>query len=481
MENNQQTGPEQGSVRITWEDCCSLAGGMVDDVSLAVKVEPNVSGVTARSGWLYLIADGLGSEGIDAAHYVLERVKEEYYRQNTVIPGDRLRIIFRSIGTQLFSRAEKEGISVNPVDLTAAVIFNGEITIANAGGNRAYLIHDEEAQLITHDPSRLNEMLRKGIFTLEEAQNAARQQKFYKRLGDQAESEVDIIENIPVIPGDMLLLCNQYLAQRIDDEDSSLLENCNDPEEICNTLTSGWDFADSEQNIVLLALKFEEEIPEIAEEDEFGEFIPIAPPVQTHFRPAPAFVQRPIRAMRTNSRYSAWFYFLILMCIVGISLFGWMIYNSRQNSLEARFSSAQTAVITSPGVVATRTITALPSPTLSSQSTEQVTPTTAETPDTQISAAAPVLTEGSVCVWEIEKGNSLYSTIRKFDLAYKDTETYFYLADCDLTKGICTGEKKEIESHSKIDSGWFVIIPVADQAACKTGQGVWVKLNPPAQ
>ncbi|MBE0697131.1 MAG: hypothetical protein IH586_09420, partial [Anaerolineaceae bacterium] len=187
MENNQQAWPEQGSMQITWEDCCSLASGASDDISLCVKIEPNDRNVIAKSGWLYLIGDGLGITGIESGQYVLERVVAEYYRQDSVSPGERLRVILRSIGTQLYSQAKKGNIRFSPVDLTAAVIHDGQITVANDGGNRAYLIHDGQVQLITNDPTRLNEMLRKGILTVEEAQNSTKQRKMFQRLGEQPE------------------------------------------------------------------------------------------------------------------------------------------------------------------------------------------------------------------------------------------------------------------------------------------------------
>lgn len=481
MDNNQQIGPEQGSLRITWEDCCSLAAGIPEDISLTVKVEPGEPGVTAKSGWLYMIADGLGREGVDAGRYVLERVVAEYYRQQSVPPSERLRIIFRSIGARLFSRAEKESAKPTPVDLTAVVILNGEITVANAGGNRAYLIHDEQAQLITHDPTRLNEMLRNGNFTVEDAQNATRQQKFFRRLGEQPETEVDIIERIPVIPGDMLLLCNRYLARRIDDEDSSILESISDPEELCSTLTAGWDFTDDQQNIILLGMRFDEDSPAADAEEQYGEFIPMpVTPVRTHYRSAAVSPQRPEGSvLRRNTRYSPWFAFLVLMGLLGVGLLALLIANFWQNSPESQLRSAQTSAASSPtanktGVAVIAANTLIPDTTTISLETQTLAaPTAAPTLAKTLPSAA---VEGNACVWKIETGNSLYSTIRQFDLSYADTATYFYFEDCDMTSGTCQGEKKEIESHSRINAGWYVIIPVADQAACASGKGTWVEV-----
>lgn len=473
MENNQQAEPEQGSMQITWEDCCSLASGASEDISLCVKVEPNDRSVIAKSGWLYLIADGSGITGIEAGQYVLERVVAEYYRQDNVAPGERLRVILRSIGAQLYSQAKKENIRFSPVDLTAAIIFEGQITVANAGGNRAYLIHDGQVQLITHDPTRLNEMLRKGSFTVEDAQNTTRPRKLYQRLGEQPESEVDIIEDIPMISGDMLLLCNNYLAQRIDEEDPLSFQTWTDPGEICTALTSDWDFSDPEKNIILLSLKFEMEVAQTQE--LYEEYRPIpAPPAQTHYRPGPVYAHAPIRGMRSKSRFSAWFYFIIFMCIVGAGLLGWLFLSNlgigRLNSPSATATSVLAAEIQTQAAVSQMT-TAAPE-----GAGSQKTATNAPSPVPTIAASeTPKSTkEGSVCVWEVEKGNSLYSTIRKFDLAYKDDEAYYFLENCDLVKETCTGEKKEIVSHASINAGWFVIIPVADQDACTAGKGAWV-------
>jgi hypothetical protein len=93
----------------------------------------------------------------------------------------------------------------------------------------------------------------------------------------------------------------------------------------------------------------------------------------------------------------------------------------------------------------------------------------------------PVAGGEYACVWEIEQGNSLFSTIRRFNLPYSSSETYTYYSECDLDQGSCTGEKKVIESHGSIDAGWFIIIPVSDEARCKGGQGSWVTVMPPLQ
>jgi hypothetical protein len=105
-----------------------------------------------------------------------------------------------------------------------------------------------------------------------------------------------------------------------------------------------------------------------------------------------------------------------------------------------------------------------------------VTPHVAESPTVVVGTNTAA--SEMACVWGVEPGNSLFSTIRKFQLSYQDSATYYYFESCDLKAGICKGTRKEIENHSSIESGWFVIIPVDNPGACQNGNGAWVDVQP---
>lgn len=487
MQKDEHTQTINEKLNSSWEEYCSLAGGPPGISDLCSHVEPGDREVMLQKGSLFAIADGLGDEEIQAADLTLQRMAQDYYAEAHGSPADILRVAISRIGKELFSRNTQGREPSQAVDLTVAVVVNNRVTIANVGRNRVYFIHDGQWQLITHDPSGVTEMLRQGIANLEEAENAAASSLHIQRLGEVPEPEIELIEDIPVISGDILLLANENIAHRMEDNNFSVFNHSDDPTSICNELVALNAPESIRENRILLVLRFSQSGSLRVEQQSLSFPLPEMPPQ----------IADPVESIHQNQNghtgkyFPAKFPWKIIIAVCGLLVLlglGWMSWRQPPESHQMPLNP--TAIQLVPGVTKSSFVFTLTKPvampsetaTLSTATrTSQRTPLSTVTPSpgvtfsTSITPTFQVADTRFVCVWEVQQGNSLFSSIRRFNLPYQADETYYYYSDCSKETGTCGGEIKEIESPSRIEIGWFIIVPVTNSDACQSGQGAWLK------
>jgi protein phosphatase len=101
--------------------------------------------------------------------------------------------------------------------LVFAYIRDGEMYVANVGDSRVYLIHDGLIQQITDDHTYVNDLVKMGAISREEAHHHARKNVITRAIGANANNEPDCF-SVPVNSGDRVLLCSDGLYDEVDDE-----------------------------------------------------------------------------------------------------------------------------------------------------------------------------------------------------------------------------------------------------------------------
>jgi PPM family protein phosphatase len=118
--------------------------------------------------------------------------------------------------------------------LTAvALVVDGgveQMTLVNVGDSRAYLYAEETLSLLTADHSLVEEMVRSGELTPEEAQIHPHRHILTRALGIEADVEVDAWRFEP-IDGDRVLLCSDGLTNELtEDEIGDVLAGEEEPD-----------------------------------------------------------------------------------------------------------------------------------------------------------------------------------------------------------------------------------------------------------
>jgi protein phosphatase len=95
-------------------------------------------------------------------------------------------------------------------------LFNGELgLLGHVGDSRAYSLRDGEVTQLSEDHSLVNEQVRAGLLTAEEARHSRLKNIITRSVGFEEDVLVDVI-GFQTLPGDRFLLCSDGLANLVD-------------------------------------------------------------------------------------------------------------------------------------------------------------------------------------------------------------------------------------------------------------------------
>lgn len=105
--------------------------------------------------------------------------------------------------------------------LVAAMFTNGKLLVGHIGDSRMYRLREETLEQITEDHSLLNEQIKSGLITPEQARYSSNKNLVTRALGIDPEVELELHEH-DVEVGDLYLLCSDGLSDLVEDEEIAL-------------------------------------------------------------------------------------------------------------------------------------------------------------------------------------------------------------------------------------------------------------------
>lgn len=106
-----------------------------------------------------------------------------------------------------------EGMGTTVVVL---LFYDNRISVAHVGDSRLYRMRDENLEQLTRDHTLIQELLDRGFYSEEEAQQSMNKNLVTRAVGVNPEVEVDLLEDVGQ-PHDIYLLCSDGLNDMIDD------------------------------------------------------------------------------------------------------------------------------------------------------------------------------------------------------------------------------------------------------------------------
>jgi protein phosphatase len=117
------------------------------------------------------------------------------------------------------------------------------------------LVREGGIQLLTRDHSLVMEQVRRGLMTLEEAENSKMQNVIVRALGSEDSVEPDL-EDHEFAPGDVLLLCSDGMSRFVKEGTMVEVVGRNAAlEPACEELIEAAKSAGSDDNITCLLLR----------------------------------------------------------------------------------------------------------------------------------------------------------------------------------------------------------------------------------
>jgi PPM family protein phosphatase len=164
---------------------------------------------------VFVIADGMGGAqaGEVASQIAVEAFAEGLPERGTA--EERLAVVVQRANREIYEHAQAERDRAGMgTTLTAAYLDGDHVAIAHVGDSRAYLLRDGELTRLTEDHSLVEELLRGGKLTEEEALEHPQRSIITRALGPEPIVEVDTW-SYPLRPGDIVLLCSDGLTSMI--------------------------------------------------------------------------------------------------------------------------------------------------------------------------------------------------------------------------------------------------------------------------
>ena len=189
--------------------------------SLHVAVLP--VGNDALSPWyVFAVADGVGGHerGEWASQTAVSVLTSEVARQLAHSSAlDALRAGFGTANLAVLedaTPAQRAGRRA-ATTLVAALVRDGTLWWAHVGDSRLYLVRQGRAQRVTEDHSWVEEQVRAGFISQEDALLSDRRHAITRSIGFEPTVNVDTGGPIPLRSGDVMILCSDGLYGQVTD------------------------------------------------------------------------------------------------------------------------------------------------------------------------------------------------------------------------------------------------------------------------
>lgn len=180
---------------------------------------------------LFIVADGVGGHfgGEVASALAVETVREvvSHPKAMEFRAKDVLTQAYEEASHRIYDRATQEP-KLNGMGTTMVMSYirDNKIYIANVGDSRCYLYRKPYLWQLTEDHSLVNEQIRLGMMTEEQARRMIGKNVITRSVGFERDVFPDLIER-EISSGDVFLFCSDGLSGMVPDNEICSLFNLN--------------------------------------------------------------------------------------------------------------------------------------------------------------------------------------------------------------------------------------------------------------
>lgn len=168
---------------------------------------------------LFVVADGMGGHagGEYASRIAITTIEETFGQENPESNAEKLiEGSIQDAGQKIVAKAEEDR-ALRGMGTTVIALHLGDkkAVLGHVGDSRAYLFRDGVLEQLTEDHSLVNEQVKSGLISEEEAKTHQFKNIITRSLGVTPEVEVDLISK-KLKTGDSFLLCSDGLSNLVE-------------------------------------------------------------------------------------------------------------------------------------------------------------------------------------------------------------------------------------------------------------------------
>jgi serine/threonine protein phosphatase PrpC len=206
---------------------------------------------------LFAVADGMGGAQAGEVASQLAASAIEGGDSDGLQGVDRIDALIQEANRRIFDRASTDpSASGMGTTMTVALVEGMTVAIGHVGDSRAYLVRDEQMEQLTEDHSLVNELLKSGRLSEEEAQIHPQRSVITRAVGTDPDVDVDGF-TIEGEDGDVFLICSDGLTDMVEDEEilEVVHQHRDDLDKAVKALVAAANRGGGEDNITAVAFR----------------------------------------------------------------------------------------------------------------------------------------------------------------------------------------------------------------------------------
>ena len=204
---------------------------------------------------LFAVADGMGgAQAGEVASKLAAAALKETHPDGASGPETVIALI-QEANRRVYERAASDpATSGMGTTITVALVDGSEVTIGHVGDSRAYVVRGDELEQLTEDHSLVNELLKSGKLSREEAETHPQRSVITRAVGTDPDVDVDAF-TVTAGEGDVFLLCSDGLTDMVADADilDVVEKHRDDLDRVTKALVSAANRGGGEDNITVIA------------------------------------------------------------------------------------------------------------------------------------------------------------------------------------------------------------------------------------
>jgi serine/threonine protein phosphatase PrpC len=201
---------------------------------------------------LFAVADGMGGHrgGEVASHTAIEALRA------AIANGTPLHDAITRANAAVIARAAgNDELTGMGTTLTALIAIGGrQLLVGHVGDSRAYMLHDGSLHRATDDHSLVEELVREGRLTPEQAESHPQRNIVTRALGVDAVVDVDLY-TLDIEAGDRIVLCSDGLTTMVRERDIERIARTEtDPQRLADALVGAAVAAGGEDNVTVVVV-----------------------------------------------------------------------------------------------------------------------------------------------------------------------------------------------------------------------------------
>jgi protein phosphatase len=246
-----------------------LRVGAATDVGQVRKLNEDAYTVIPQQG-VFVVCDGMGgaAAGEVASQLTIETIQKlltsSDNNASSPVPGpsgylprtEKLAEVAKESNRAIYQLAQEDRKKAGMGTTFVGVWVEENIaSVAHVGDSRAYLWHDQKIEPLTEDHSLVEAQVKAGLLRRDQVEESKIRSVLLRALGQEPQVEVDISE-VPLQPGDYLLLCSDGLTRVVPDTGlARAIAALRDPQRICDYLIQTANSRGGPDNITVVVVQ----------------------------------------------------------------------------------------------------------------------------------------------------------------------------------------------------------------------------------